>query len=86
MLALNLAVIGIELYMFPITSFHVYFTNWGLLVTVIVLALSIKCASDPDINSKPKLLAAHHLLFELGLIMDIIITVVYWTLIHAVVI
>jgi hypothetical protein len=82
MLALNLTVLVIELCLFPLTSFPVYFTNWGLLITIVSLSLSIKCASDTQLYTKISLMGWHHLIFELALIMELIITVVYWSLIH----
>lgn len=85
MLVLNLIVLSIELYLFPFSSFPVYFTNWGLFITIISLSLSIKCAEDINLENNIYLMGWHHLIFELALIMEIVITVVYWSLIHSVV-
>lgn len=62
-----------------------FFTNWGLILTQISLYLTIKCANDYTVREKPRVLGFNHLLFEFCVVMEIIITIVYWSIIHSVV-
>jgi hypothetical protein len=83
MFLLNLGVLVNAIVYFPLSSLLIFFTNWGLLLTLISIYFSIKCANDKDFLKKPNLVAWHHLLFEIAFLFDIIITIVYWSMIHA---
>jgi hypothetical protein len=71
-----------ELYLHPFTHLFTFFTNWGLMFTELSLLLTIICASNEALIKNVKLLAINHLLFELCFMMEIVITVVYWVVIH----
>ena len=74
------------MYNYSLTSLAVYLTNWGMLCTILHLTLTIKCASDLKVKNKISLLGWNHIIFELTLILELVITVVYWTIIHHVII
>ena len=59
-----------------------FFTNWGLIITIISLIMTIICSNDKQFTQKNHLMAWNHFLFELGLLFEIIISLVYWILIH----
>jgi hypothetical protein len=57
-----------------------YFTNWTLQMTTIFVLGSLLCSSRRE--SKP-LLAVTQIAFEASMFMNLIVLVVYWSLIHA---
>lgn len=73
--------------LYDLATIVCYFTNWGLLVTTAWVALSIRCARDTQAYTKrPGLLALHHITFEIAVIMNLVIMVVYWPILHETVI
>ena len=51
-------------------------SHWGLWLTTLWVAISLKCSVDSEISSK--WLVANHILFEIITPMNLLITVVYW--------
>ena len=45
--------------------------------------MTIKAARQPDIQKRPALKAAVHILFEAAFIMNVVTVTVYWTVLHA---
>lgn len=82
MLIFNIFILLDALYLFPPYELFIFFTNWGLMFTISSLILTIKCARDIDISKKPTIMAWNHLTFEFAFFCEIIITVIYWTVIH----
>ena len=56
-----------------------YFTNWTLQLTTVFVFGSLLCSRRPD--SKP-LLAVTQIAFEASMFMNLIVLIVYWSLIH----
>ena len=56
------------------------FTNWTLIITLTNLIATLLCTHGGE-KTQPKLAAAH-LTFELGIIMNIVTILLYWTLLH----
>ena len=55
-----------------------FFTNWTLLVTCIYLAIAIAASKYQTYG----LLAWHHIMFEVSLIMNIVVVSIYWSILH----
>ena len=81
-----MSTLSIQLYIYGPGGLFIYFTNWGLMASTLQLYLTISCATDLDLSSRITMMGFNHILFELSLIMEIIITAVYWSMIHDVVI
>jgi len=66
----------------PLINLAVYFTNWGMLSSLLLTLLVLKCTSDPDIKEKKGWLAATHITFELATSINAIVCSIYWPTIH----
>ena len=58
----------------PLAIF-MFFTNWAILLTAIYMIVSIY-ALKPDTTKS--MLSLHHLLFEISLTANVVVTIVYW--------
>ena len=67
---------------YPAQEFLVYFTNWGLLMTILSLTLSALMPYDILYRSKPNKMALHHLMLSMSLTSEIVICSIYWTMLH----
>ena len=63
-------------------DFPQYLTNWGIVLVLMSLCFSAYMPYQQDYRKRPCLMASHHLLFSLALIIQLIVTVVYWTMLH----
>jgi len=59
-----------------------YFTNWTLEITTIMILMTILCSLDTKIEQSQQKLAITHILFETSLFMNIVVLIVYWGLLH----
>ena len=66
----------------PLINLAVYFTNWGMLSSLFLTLLVLKCTSDPDIKEKKGWLASTHIMFELATSINAIVCAIYWPTIH----
>ena len=55
---------------------------WALFFTFAMVAISLKCSMDEKIGCKTRWLRAHHFLFELLLPLNLLATIIYWTLLR----
>ena len=69
-------------YLYPAHEFHQYLTNWGLVAVFSSLCISAYMPYSKTYRKKPKLMALNHALMSLAIIMQLVITVVYWTMLH----
>jgi len=53
----------------------IFFTNWAVIVTAIYMIVSIYALKP---NASASLLATHHILFSFSLVMNIVVTIIYW--------
>ncbi len=57
-----------------------FFTNWALVLTIVYLPVSVLASSgSPSMN----LIAWHHILFSASLFSNIVVTTIYWPLLHS---
>ena len=69
--------------LYDLATIVCYFTNWALLLTTVWVVLSILCARDTQVyQNRPGLLALHHIFFEVAVIFNLVIMVVYWPMLH----
>jgi len=61
-------------------SLFLCLTTWALIIGTVHLYLSVKVTSDPSVSYG--LLAIHHLLYTIVIVMQIVVTSVYWSLMH----
>lgn len=78
MLLPNVANVLFIVWIYNLHRLTLFFTNWTLIVTCIYFAVAIAASK----YGTPKLLAWHHLLFEVSAIMNIVVVVVYWSMLH----
>ena len=71
-----------SLILFPLSSLIAYITNWCVEFTFLCVMVSIAMASVPDINKHKKRLAALHLLLEFTFLLNLIVIIGYWGLVH----
>ena len=70
-------------YYFGVWSLVIFFTNWCLEITLSFVLYLMYCATfGEQIHSEKKKLACLHMLYELAFIMNIIVVIVYWAVIH----
>ena len=69
------------------TAFHFsgwplfyFFTNWALLFTIFYISVSVFAA---NYTQNMNLLAFHHILFSTSLFANIVVTTIYWPLLHS---
>ena len=60
-----------------------YFTDWNMWLTMLHFLLMVNCySSKVHHRTKPRWLALAHMTFELAMITNIIMVVIYWTFLH----
>mmetsp|Transcript_24075 Transcript_24075/g.28170 ORF Transcript_24075/g.28170 Transcript_24075/m.28170 type:complete len:100 (+) Transcript_24075:67-366(+) len=69
-------------YTYPLLDCAKELSHWGLWLTTLWVCISLKCAFDRQIEGKSGWLSANHILFELVTPMNLLITVVYWTMLR----
>jgi len=74
----SIVVAEIYLYSWPVLA---YMTNWAAILVVVYLLVSIHAQKR---DASAGLLAAHHILFTLSFLCNIIVMSVYWSLLHSV--
>ena len=72
--------------MFPLRSLYTYFTNWCMLGSMFCVLICSYFATIPNIDQHKKRLAALHILMEFTFMFNLVTVLVYWGVIHAVVI
>ena len=78
MLLINVALIA----HFSGWYFIIWLTDWGAVLTLLCLILTQSASKDPRISSKTGKLAWIHILTEICLFTNLVITLVYWTVLH----
>mmetsp|Transcript_12918 Transcript_12918/g.9351 ORF Transcript_12918/g.9351 Transcript_12918/m.9351 type:complete len:105 (-) Transcript_12918:257-571(-) len=63
----------------------IFLTCWGQLVTIISIGLTYYCARDPSFRKRDVLKGWHYGFFMTSMLMNVVITVVYFSVIHPVV-
>ena len=71
------------LILYPAIELTVYLTNWALLLSIAVTSMVLKGSLDPNIKEKKGWLAATHIIFQLGTVINSVVVVVYWLTIHS---
>ena len=56
-----------------------FFTNWALVLTIVYLPVSVLASNG---SQNMNLLAWHHILFSASLFSNIVVTTIYWPLLH----
>ena len=79
--AINMGVLAMQLAFFDWSKIITKFTNWTLIVTLANLIVTFMCTHGQS-GDVLRELAAAQLTFEFGIIMNIVTTCLYWTLIH----
>ena len=69
-------------YTYDLLSCATELSHWGLWLTTLWILISLKCSTDPQIGKKSGWLVAHHTLFEIVAPMNLLIFVVYWTMLR----
>ena len=67
---------------YPAHEFPMFFTNWGLIMTISSLLVTAFMPYDTKYRQKPNKMALNHLLFSMASLAEIIICSIYWTLLH----
>ena len=78
-------IIGINTYLvytYSILECSKELSHWGLWLTAFWLVVSLKCSLDTEIKKKQGWLTANHLLFEIVTPMNLLITLVYWSILR----
>ena len=57
-------------------------TGWGVVGALVNIILSIKCSLDPNIKDRKSILALTHLSFEFCASINLLVTIVYWSVLH----
>ena len=57
-------------------------SHWACWSTTLFCLVSMKCSLDMNISKKRGWLILHHLLFEITLPLNIIVTILYWTMLR----
>ena len=78
LLLINLGNVVFIVYIYNLHRLTMFFTNWTLVTTAIYLGVAIAASRYKTL----KLLAWHHLLFEVSFIMNIVVVTVYWSMLH----
>ena len=55
-----------------------YFTNITLLATIVFFTVACRVTQNSSMNQK----ACHHVLFEITMLMNLVVVIVYWPLLH----
>jgi hypothetical protein len=79
LLAANLTNIALIVSIYGPAELIHFFSNWAVCATSIYLAVAIVARRNYQNLS---LLAWHHILFELSLIMNIVVVSVFWTILY----
>ena len=67
---------------YPAHEFPMFFTNWGLVMTILSLLISAFMPYDIKYRQKPNKMALNHLFFAMSGVAEIVICSVYWSLLH----
>ena len=76
-----LVAVGAVLF-WPISECFSYFTDWMMWLSLLLSISLYLCANDRDIKQKFGWLAYCHALFQLCMICNCIVVVIYWTFLH----
>ena len=60
----------------------IYFTNWGIAVTIVTTVYLIYYQNDAKINTRSGTLAIIHITSEIATVMNIVVVVIYWPFLH----
>ena len=67
----------------PWKAYFTFFTNWGVVTTLITALFLTYCGSHGDsITQQKGKLACMHIIFEVAFAFNLIIVTVYWTVLH----
>lgn len=68
--------------LYPVQLLAKQLSYLTLFATFALLVISLKCSMDTEIMRKRRWLRAHHILFELLVPLNMLVTAVYWTLLR----
>ena len=68
-----------SLWLYPVHMLVRQLTYWGLFSTTLLMIISLKCSFDEQIHKKRGWLRAHHVLFEVFVPLNLLITTVYYS-------
>ena len=74
--------ITMSISLFPLNRLLVMFTNWAQMITELSLILVIYYGQKRDINSCKGTLAFIHIILEFALAFNIVVVIVYWSMLH----
>ena len=69
-----------NLYKWTLAEHSRFLTSWALFITFFHVALSLKCSIDTEILKKKHYLVANHIVAEVTLPLNLVVTIVYWLL------
>ena len=79
---ISLGLMSFNLVMTTDISFLSELTSWGVTLTFICLFITVRQADNPDLKNDYGKLALLHILSEAVLLLNVVITLVYWTLLY----
>ena len=62
--------------------FEQYLTNWGICLILVSLCVSTYIPYCEDYKKRPGLMAFNHIILSVAIVLELIVTIVYWTLVH----
>ena len=83
LLSINIVMAAV---LFDLWSLLTFLTNWCVMASLFCIAFFVYCSSIPDIKLHKGKLCAAHLLFEFASGLNLVVTLVYWCVIHHMVI
>jgi hypothetical protein len=78
LLGINLLNVWYIIHLYEAYRLMMFFTNWTLLVTSFYFVLAIFAVRSRSLS----LLATHHVIFEISFMMNIIVVVVFWSILY----
>ena len=63
-------------------QFEQYLTNWGICIVLVSLSVSTYVPLCRDYKRQPGLMAFNHLMMSLSIVVELVVTFVYWTMVH----
>lgn len=83
MIGINFAMTAYSVLMEGFTLTFSQLSYWVIVILTLHLCVSLKCSLDPEINKKFNWLAIHHVSFEILSPMNLLVIIVYWSILRA---
>ena len=82
-ISLPLLNLAMALALFPPRGLIAYFTNWCMIASILTVGGIMYCGSLPDVHKHKGTLACLHLIFEFSFMCNLVVVIVYWSVLHA---